>query len=610
VARDFFAIIWNPAEPVVEAVSAVKSALMRKCSHLSAAVCLDGLAFYAPHHSSASPLVHILSEGCGVVFGTIFKRARTITDDAPSIPADLSGTVSAKIVASGGRYLSDNYWGHYLAFVVDDAQPSKWVFRSPACHQPCLCASYRDVHLYFSAAEDCAQLNLLRFTINWDYIAAFTASTRVPTTETGLNQISELLPGQCQKISGRGISREFCWSPADISRQPCVEDAGEAKQALRATILSCVSSWASIHPSIVHRLSGGLDSSIVACCLRLAPTQPEVTCVNYHSPGAFGDEREYARAVTAATKFRHVEYPHSSSTPMDAILCFPRTESPLSYLNKIASDIREIDLARQLGASARFTGIMGDILFQMPPASAGVVEYIQRRGVDRHFLKTAFHAAQMDRISIWKILRETLTKGVISPQTNFRHGEFADRTQSLLPGDLIQAIFYDRPLRFVHPWLHDLSNVPFGKFIQIACLSFNSAYFNCLADDDESDLIHPFISEPLTELCLRIPAYSLMFDGWDRALARKAFERELPGVVRLRTTKGSSNSYLQHRIDCNREFIRNLLLDGVLAKRGIIDVEKLQGCLPGRATRSNVPLGLLWAAVGAEAWSRAWERLE
>jgi asparagine synthase (glutamine-hydrolysing) len=600
--------MWDPAEPAIcEAAASVISTLRWECGHLEVAVQQPGLLFYVSTCSDMPPPIHMLSEGGGLVFGTIFKRARTIAEDGPSPPADLSGEVSTKIIASGGRYLTDRYWGHYLAFVVNDAARSKWVFRSPTCHQPCLYASYRDVQLCFSAVEDCAKLSLLRLTINWDYVAAFTASTRVPARETGLNQISELLPGEYRQISQRhGISHGFYWNPANISRQPSLENAVEAKQALRATILSCVSTWASIHSKIVQRLSGGVDSSIVTCCLRLAPTRPEVTCVNYHSPGAFGDEREYARAVAVATGFPLVEYPYSSSTPLDAILSFPRTESPLSYMSRIACDPREIDLARQFGAGARFTGVMGDILFQMPPAFPSVVEYMQRHGVDRHFVQVAFQAAQIDRISIWKILWGVLINGVIRPQTSSRHGEFADRTQSLLPQDLIRAIFYDRPLRFVHPWLHDLGGVPFGKFIQVACLSFNSAYFNCLADDDESDLIHPFISEPLIELCLRIPAYSLMFDGWDRSLARNAFERELPGVVRFRTTKGSSNSYLQHRIDSNQEFIRNLLIDGVLVRQGILDAEKLRGCLPGRTTHSNVPLGLLWAAVAAEAWSRVW----
>ena len=95
---------------------------------------------------------------------------------------------------------------------------------------------------------------------------------------------------------------------------------------------------------------------------------------------------------------------------------------------------------------------------------------------------------------------------------------------------------------------------------------------------------------------------ALMLQTWEAISA----ERELPGVVRFRTTKGSSNSYLQHRIDSNQEFIRNLLIDGVLVRQGILDAEKLRGCLPGRTTHSNVPLGLLWAAVAAEAWSRVW----
>jgi asparagine synthase (glutamine-hydrolysing) len=607
LTNDFFAVLWDPGTPSHDQVAAqVNSALARACEHLVPVLSIEGLQFYSTNGGTTAVTVHLLAEGAGVVFGTLFRRARDNSDDAPCPRAALSANDAARIVRSGGRYLVDNYWGHYLAFLVDDIRRTKWALRSPTCHQPCLCASYRGVQLYFSTVEDCARLGLLRLTINWDFVAAFSAFARLSGAETGLNEIHELSTGECQK-SARGTNcRTFYWNPAEIARLQLDDNHRESRHLLRSTVLSCVSTWAGEHTGVVHRLSGGIDSSVAAICLGLAPTRPKVICVNYYSCGTYGDERRYARAVAERTGFRLVEYKHNTVHPMDAVLMFRRTESPAACLMRDGCDYREIDLAHEVGATARFTGIMGDMLFHMPPAAPTIADYFRKHGFDRRFLETAFQAAQMDRVSVWTILWGALINGRLRPPKSFVPGDFGNPDHSLLTSEICESVFYPTPLRFVHPWLHDLREVPVGKFPLIAGLSWNSAYFNALRDPCEAELIHPFFSEPLMELCLRLPTYSMLRDGWDRALVREAFQHELPDVVRTRTSKGSANLYVKERIENNAGFIRDLLENGVLVNQGILDRKKLADCLPGRATRSATTLGHVWACVAAEAWSRAW----
>ncbi len=605
---NFFAVVWNTSSPRnCEAATRVTSAVARLRGHLIAAVRLDGLHFYVSKQGFCSPPIHLIPERTGFTYGTLFsRRPADITDDAPFPRASLDASAAAKIMASHGEHLAAQYWGHHLAFLVDRVSGDKWIFRSPTCHQPCLLATYQGVRLYFSAAEDCARLGIIRFTINWQLVAAFAASTRITTSETGLNEMAELTNGGYHRIHRNAVHEASYWNPARIARSQAIEDPVEAKRALRTTTRACVSTWAAEHPNILQRLSGGIDSSIVTACLSAAPSKPTVTCLNYHSRGTFGDERHYARSVAERAGFRLIEYSNDSSASLAPILTFPRTESPSSYMSRSGFDRREADLARDLGATARFTGIMGDMLFQMPAAAPSVADHLQRHGIAGQFFRLALQAAQTDRVSLWAVLGNAFAKGLLTRPHGFQPGELARRENSLLTMQARDSVFRDAPLRFIHPWLHDLRGVPYGKFPQIAGLSFNSAYFNVLHEPDESELVHPFISEPLMELCLRLPTYVLLRDGWDRALAREAFEADLPHIVKTRTTKGSTVHHFTDQIHHNADFIRDLLSDGVLVREGILDPKKVADCLPGKTRRSNLSMGPLIASIAAEAWLRVW----
>ena len=53
-----------------------------------------------------------------------------------------------------------------------------------------------EVDVFFSSIEDLARVNLLRFTVDWDYIRARTVFIELPARETGLEEVSEVLPGE------------------------------------------------------------------------------------------------------------------------------------------------------------------------------------------------------------------------------------------------------------------------------------------------------------------------------------------------------------------------------------------------------------------------------
>ena len=113
-------------------------------------------------------------------------------------------------------------------------------------------------------------------------------------------------------------------------------------------------------------------------------------------------------------------------------------------------------------------------------------------------------------------------------------------------------------------------------------------------------------SQPVIELCLRIPTYVLTAGGWDRAIARAAFRNDLPRGILNRNTKGRVEDHINAILGRNAALLRDLLIDGLLVREGIVDRDKLTAVLSGRATSIPVTSSELLECLSAEAWLRQW----
>ncbi len=126
---------------------------------------------------------------------------------------------------------------------------------------------------------------------------------------------------------------------------------------------------------------------------------------------------------------------------------------------------------------------------------------------------------------------------------------------------------------------------------------------------DDAPFVSPFISQPLIELCLRIPTYLNLQGGWNRAVARKAFAHDLPGEIIGRSTKGTIGLWLKSVLDRNWNFAREYLLDGMLVQRGVLDRKKLEKSLSGSLTKDMVHGAIVTHLIYTEGWVQQWSRL-
>ena len=131
-------------------------------------------------------------------------------------------------------------------------------------------------------------------------------------------------------------------------------------------------------------------------------------------------------------------------------------------------------------------------------------------------------------------------------------------------------------------------------------------FYDPLGQEGDAERISPLFSQPLVELCLRIPTYVLTHGGWDRAVARRAFYDDLPPEIRNRRHKGGIEEHLRLHPGAQPAVpARAAARRRAGARRGHRPA-RLAEVLSGRATPIAAGSGELLEYAGIEAWLGRW----
>ncbi|HVZ34528.1 MAG TPA: hypothetical protein VG963_18995, partial [Polyangiaceae bacterium] len=279
----FIALLWDPANDRSKHLAEVVQLRLKVARPTWMPALQHNGAFVSISECSDSAGSVSLTHNRGVILGTIF-----LNDDAASALRPIAGALNddeaTAILNSRGRRLIEKYWGHYVAIAHERVSHETWVLRGPMAPLACFYSKLEDAMLCFSSVEDCVALGLQRFSINWDIIRAQAAHRDYLNHETAINEIRELLPGECIRVAqGRLTSTSTYWTPASVAKLPPIEFFDAASAALRSSTQRSVWSWGAAHSSALVKLSGGLDSSVVLGCLTQAPSRPRIVAVNHFS---------------------------------------------------------------------------------------------------------------------------------------------------------------------------------------------------------------------------------------------------------------------------------------------------------------------------------------
>lgn len=553
--------------------------------------CLDtpGLRVFHSGTSTGASQSYELNRSGGIVLGRLFRR-----DGANS------STCLEDLQRTKGKCLVEQYWGRYVAIFREEHGPRLWILRDPTGAVPCFITRFDRIHVICSHVDDCAALRLIDSSINWDHVAAYLWFDHLVTWETGLDGIRQVQAGERIEIGPGGMTGDYLWRPDWFCRTPFVENRQQAGQRCRREIEHCVGAWASCYSSVLHELSGGLDSAVVLACLSRERGSVSVVCENHFTRNTESDERVFAREAANAAGMELIETQiPSSDRPLDHFFDPVRVATPAHTIFLPETQLGKERLVQSRGIEAVFSGQGGDHFFQRSRNPHIAAEYIRRHGLSCELTRVISDTSRFTNKPIWSVLTTAVLSGL------FRKS--ADPYRNVQPPPLVSRRARDALSRSMicHPWVNAAADLPGSKQQQIFNV-IDSQVFHHMPDH-YADIVHPLISQPVIELCLQIPSYVLTYGGIDRALVREAFAGSVPASILERTTKGATTGYFVGLLVRNVATLRELLLDGALVTQGLLDKQAVAKALNERSLIRNVNMLLpVFTALRAEIWARSW----
>jgi asparagine synthase (glutamine-hydrolysing) len=550
-----------------------------------------------------------LGDDRGVLLGTAF-RSHSGDFDRRFRP---SAREVDSLAQSAARRAIDEIWGSYVLIVQDPAQRSVYVLRAPMGQLPCFYGSVGEVTVLFSDVEDFIQLGAATLTINWNCIIAQATNRDYLTRETAIREITSLESGECLRLGTDRPVLSTYWSPCSVSRLPEILDFKEAAGNLRKQATRCVRTWASQYQTILHTLSGGLDSSIVLSCLVAGEPTSNVTCLNQYSKQRQGDERRYARSMAERAHVPLIELERDRDVSLSRFLDCAVTARPVLHFTGCESYPASVRIAQRVGATAIFNGELGDQVFGGAAGHEFVTEHLWKHGARSSLLSVALDFALLKRVCVWKVAYRAMRDNwIIRNQKHWSMYDYMRRVMNSEPMDkgLIspEALheYIGNIPRFIHPWLQDIQGVPPGRYLFIFSIiaQTSTAYQEPFAHPGDPDIISPLTGQPLVDCSLRISSPLHIAGGIDRAAARFAFGPDLSTLVLTRRGKGSPTGWIQETTRRNVRFLEEYLLDGILVRERILDRKKVEAILRGIAGKSLVSITDVFLQLYIEAWLR------
>ena len=526
----------------------------------------------------------------GIFVGTLFRRTPESGASAPV--AGFSRSAAERIRQTAGRCVMSEYWGNYVGFVRDGTGTA--VLASPTSAIACFYMRRGGLTHVFSHLEKCPFLDTGGLSLNIGFVSALLAYDKIQNGETGFTEIRELLGGERLLVTQAGAVTEQIWNPGEIAKDVHLPPVHAAAAELRETTRYVVRSWASAFGEVAVNLSGGLDSSIVLSCLGRGARAVHHRLVSDDPP-----ELQYARAAASWLDCPLTEVPVRPDAAFPAIDDHPLSVRP--YRQFLDPDLEALFGPHIEGRiDAFFTGQGGDHLFVVRRTALGFADYLRNEGLGSDLAAELLQSARLSGKSIWSVLKETVGAGRRRPSAMVRAIE---RRIARLPRPIPTL---PEPAGLVPSWAREKSGLPPAKFDQVSQLVHLFQERETLDRPFSRQFVHPLVSQPLIELCLRIPIYRLCAQGQNRGLARIAFDGAIPDLIRHRMTKGESTRFFVDQVTRNRRRIADALFGGELAALGLIAREDIDALLATDRHETGRFGHALLVYYTIEAWLRRW----
>jgi asparagine synthase (glutamine-hydrolysing) len=277
---------------------------------------------------------------------------------------------------------------------------------------------------------------------------------------------------------------------------------------------------------------------------------------------------------------------------------------PFSTLMHLATVGHEQALLARHPATATFTGDGGDCVFGSFCIGEAAVAYLRRHGPRPAVVRLAAESALVLRQTTWQALGRALRMW-LTGRSLMSVDALNVEARRLVCADVVHECEANPA---VHPWLAGLQHAPWGAISKLGMLLASPDLYAGQAQPGAvaPQIVAPIYSQPVIEVALRIPADVLFAGGQDRGLARRAFRGDVPQPILDRVWKDRAGGFHDEIIERNRDWLREIFLDGVLVSEGLLDRSALERALaPGPAKSDEFP-GELLRHLDTEIWARHW----
>ena len=534
---------------------------------------------------SETPLIDLVDGG--VVLGILFSRkSGTPVLDIPSarsFPSD------PEFLAN---WLVQKCWGGYFAALRQAGTGKFALLVDPAGQCPVYKVQTQTHVIVASHPELLQQASGNSLNVSWQALYAHLRRPDLRQRVTCLEGVTELAPGELVQSGGGPQSTLALWHPQTFIPSGPAPTYQEAAEELHSIAVKVIGAWAQRLGPVAVAASGGVDSSFI--CAALAKAQIDFSCITVATSDPSSDESQFVRLLG-----RHLGRKTICATfdleridPLRAASAGLPRPSRKSFM--AALDTAVLEAGTSVGAAAVFDGNGGDSLFCFLHSAAPIVDRLRSERSGSGLVSTF-----LDMCKLTDCDAPTMAKAVM--RRLFREQRFGEWvTDHRLLSD------YDCPLIDpVSTWRSTDVGPHGGKQDHLVQIMRTQNNVHGVAACGLPRL-SVLMSQPLVEYCLSVPTWLWCTGGINRALARDAFAAELPREIMLRTSKAGPESFLHSMFAKHRRAIRDLLMDGLLARHGLIDRSAVDKAMQVDALSGGATIYRILDLTEAENWARSW----
>lgn len=449
--------------------------------------------------------------------------------------------------------------------------------------------------------------------IDEEYVAG--CMSRGPTIGlTPYKHIHAVKPAHIIVATESGALAERRFWKLDVEKEIRLKRDEDYEEAFRYHVRNAVQAPLRTNRPVMIELSGGLDSSTIACVADESIRQRRVDSDHFDTVSYVYDESP----TSDESKFIHCVEDHLGRTGIhvrdeDCSLFPARAEdldivSPNPILCSFGYHETLCQLMRENGARVLLTGVGGDQVlgssYDPYPELADLLMLKQPIALHRH-LQVWSQTLQKPYLSL--LWHKTL--GPVAPrrmQPLFRRAEM-----KRIPSWFNAAFVAKMKLREneIPPQDPFGFKLPSSRDKSISYLSVIKNVAPCHRREMTSlDSAHPFMHRPLIEFLQAIPFEQLLRPGENRSLMRRALRDLLPEKIVRRKTKGNPTEGLCRAVSREWKLLRSLLSNSRVCAYGFMDSEPLLDAIDRARNGLELYAGALLTTISLEFWLRALEQ--